>query len=230
MNKPSIFASKQWCTVPFQFTTKTALDNLVDLLLQLPSCLPYRNEMRQQRDKDPDKSEVIREYLSTKAQGLQNRLHHYWEENRDRVDPEYTFRIDAFSLISQDPTDSESPIPCMVPFQTTSDAYITAMYDAGNIIVSGYLAATSQNPQSYYRQMTIHGASILMAAAYHETQGLVKGGSFPMVFPIKLLCLLSPSETQKRMAQETLLRWGSGRGLTEIYEVATPSYQDQSHG
>jgi len=75
----------------------------------------------------------------------------------------------------------------------------------------------------------IHGTSILASAAYCETLGALNGVNFSMLFPIKVVCLLSPSEEQRTMAREVLLKLGEERGLVDICQVAAPSYLDRSH-
>jgi hypothetical protein len=91
------------------------------------------------------------------------------------------------------------------------------------------LATASDSPDVFLWQMILHGASILASIAHHEAQGPTNNASFSMIFPVKLLCLLSPSETQRDIAREALTRWGESRGLTSACEIA-PSFMDRSHG
>lgn len=80
------------------------------------------------------------------------------------------------------------------------------MYDAANIIAPKLHAAALPTPEIRDKRMMFHGASILASVGYHESQGPFSGGSFSMVFPIKIIFLLSPSDWQTQTAQETLLK------------------------
>ena len=107
------------------------------------------------------------------------------------------------------------------------------MYDSGNLIVLGYLATaspTSSLSDTYKQQMMVHGASILASAAYQEAQCPPNSVVLSTIFPLKLLCLLSPSEEQKMMARNALHDWGSPRGLSDIFESVAPTYLDRGHG
>ena len=230
IDEPSILASELWCTVPFNENQKTPFDKLVDILLQLPSCLPIRNEMRKLRDSDPSTSECLRRYLGITAKHLLHRLEEFWLHHKDEIDPDYDQRL--LRLGSHPAGDFQywEPNPYMHPFKSCANAYFTSMYDAGMLIVLGFLGAASLVPNSYSQAAVMHGATILASASFCEVQGLFNGVSFSMVFPIKLVCLISPSEEQKVLAQIALLKWGFERGLADICKVAAPSYLDRSHG
>lgn len=228
-DEPSPFASTSWCTLPFQENPKDVFDLLVDILLQLPSCLPCRNEMRRLRDEDPIRSEMLRYDLDTNAQHNLKQLTTFWDEQKQHYDPHYDRRIEEIiSLIREDESAQQS-LSSTLPFISSFAAYLTSMYDSGNIITLRCLAAASLCPDAYTWQIILHGASILASVAYHEIQGAINTGSFSMTFPVKLICLLSPSEVQRDIARDTLQRWGSRRGLVNSCQVA-PSYLDRSHG
>jgi hypothetical protein len=167
------------------------------------------------------------------AQHIYSRLEQFWQDHKAEVDPNYDQRIQALSVLVPS---TEAIVPatsCFAPFQNSSDAYFTSMYDSGNLIVLGYLASASPTIElsdMYKRQMAVHCASVLASAAYQKAQDPSNGGSFSMVFPLKLLCLLSPSEGQRMMGRSALQNWESGRGLSAIFEVASPTYLDRSHG
>jgi hypothetical protein len=229
-DKPSVLASELWCTVPFDQNPKAPFDELVDILLQLPTCLPCRNEMRNLQEKNPLKSEVLRRYIGSNAKHLLCRLGEFWENNKCEIDPNYDRRREEISSHLAEYEDREKQVVCKHQFQSPSNAYITSMYDAGRVITLGLMGAASLAPNSYDRASIIHGSSILASAEYCEAQGLFNGGSFSMIFPIKLICLLSPSEEQRTLAQSVLSKWASKRGLADSCEVAAPSYFDRSHG
>lgn len=202
----------------------------MDVLLQLPTCLPIRNELRKLQQTNSTTSERLRRYLDTTAKHLLNRLDEFWQEHKDEIDLHYDQRIQEIALHIISQQGALQPVPYFRKFKSSPDAYLTSMYDAGKLIVLGFLRAASLVPDSYIQSIVIHGASILASVAYCETQGLFNGVSFSMVLPIKLVCLISPCEEQRTLAQIALLKWGSGRALTGICGVAAPSYLDRSHG
>jgi hypothetical protein len=224
--------SEAWCTVPFGRIPKTPFDKLVDILLQLPSCLPCRNEMRKAQYSHPSKSQALRIGLATTAKRLNRRLDELWQEHMNEVDPNYDQRLQVISSHLVDNKDDNRSIPCThyKKFKSSSDAYLISMYEAGKLITLGFLEAASLVLNSYKKGIIMHGASILTSAAYCETQGLLNGVSFSMVFPIKLVCLLSPSEQQRIRARNVLLKWGIEKGLADVCDVSAPSYFDHSHG
>jgi hypothetical protein len=172
---------------------------------------------------------MLRRDLKITTQHIFKRLTKFWDEQKPQFDPAYDARIDQITTLIQDDETNQRSLSFTPPFVSSFAAYLTSMYDAGCIIALGYLAAASLCPDAYTWQMILHGASILASVAYHETQGPINVASFSMIFPIKLVCLLSPSEMQRDIARDTLQRWGSKRGLADSCQMA-PSYFDRSHG
>jgi hypothetical protein len=228
-DEPSPFASEAWCTIPFQQNPKTVFDQLVDILLQLPSCLPCRNEMRRLKDVDPITSEILRRDLGTTSQHIFTRFIQFWDDQKSQFDPDYDQRIEEITLLIQDDEANQRSLSLTPPFQSSFAAYFASMYDAGSIIALGHLATASLCPDVYKWQMVLHGASILASVEYHEMHGPINPAAFSMIFPVKLVCLLSPSEIQRDIAREALARWGEKRGLADSCQ-STPSYLDRSHG
>jgi hypothetical protein len=236
-DEPSVLAADEWCTVPFARIPKTPFDKLVDILLQLPSCLPCRNEMRKNSYSNPTKACLLRLQLGSTAKRLLDRLDDFWTEYKEEVDPAYDQRrgeiSPASTFTNEDRLEGHQvPSTQQSPFKSASDAYFTSMYDSGKIITLGFLAtvAVGVHWYNYNREIVMHGTSILASAAYCESLGVFNGVSFSMVFPIKLVCLLSPSEEQRILARSVLLKWGEERGLADSCQVAAPSYLDRSHG
>jgi hypothetical protein len=189
--------------------------------------------MRRLRTTDPVASDQLRRCLYTTAEHLLSHLDEFWQMHKTQVDTCYDQRIETISFNISSGDTGELPSPYLFPFQNTSDAYFASMYDAGNLIVLGYLANASPTPTlsaAYRQQMMVHGASILASAAYQEAQCSPNSIVLSTLFPLKLLCLLSPSEEQKIMARNSLKNWGSPRGLTDAFEVVEPTYLDRSHG
>jgi hypothetical protein len=225
LDKPSIFASEIWCTVPFELQPKSSLSRLLDILLQLPSCLPIRNEMRKLREQDPVASELLRQKLETAAQQILSRLKQFRKDEWPHIDSDNGQRLKG----DQDIVDRMPPHRT-ARSQNAFSAYLKMMYDAGNIIVLGQLAAASLTPQEHQLKMISHGDSIISSVAYHDSLDTLTSISFSIIFPIKIVCLLSPLNLQRVMAQNLLLKLGTKRGLVELCVAAAPTYMDRSHG
>jgi hypothetical protein len=236
-DQPSILASRSWCTVPFERVSKSSFDELVDILLQLPSFLPCRNEIRKISFSNPTRAGLMQRELALSAGRLLSSLDEFWQRYKNEIDPLYDNRLQEIACAANHVNEDwfeQDQVPCThnFPFAGASDAYFTAMYNAGRLIVLGLLASVSAGVSwyNYNRDVVMQGTSILAAAAYCENLGLLNGVSFSMVFPIKLVCLLSPSEEQRAYARKALLEWVEKRGLGDTCQVAAPSYLDRSHG
>ncbi|TVY37662.1 hypothetical protein LSUB1_G004941 [Lachnellula subtilissima] len=117
-DKPSVFASKAWGKIPFKISPKMPFDQLHQINL-----------------KD----------VYTTAEHLSSRLNNFWKDYKAQVDLCYDQRIKAItSNTATIDSISNFSLPYIFPFQNSSDAHFTSMYDSGNLIVLGYLAAASQ--------------------------------------------------------------------------------------
>ncbi|KAF2801614.1 uncharacterized protein BDZ99DRAFT_528339 [Mytilinidion resinicola] len=220
LEEPSIFSTDVWNTVPFKLQPPSAFDELVGIMLQIPSCLPLRNEMQKFQGVDAVASELYRTYLASKSQHILLCLHQYWEQYQQYIDPNYERRMNRSSpLFGAD----YSPLDEDVIFQDSCSATYTAQYDSANIAALTYLTAASVVPAKYERKIAQHGDSVLASIAYHELLGSFSGGSFSMILPTKIVCMMSPFESQRSTAQEALRKWGAGRGVSDICTVAAPN-------
>ncbi|KAF2496716.1 hypothetical protein BU16DRAFT_560037 [Lophium mytilinum] len=220
LEEPSIFSTDMWNTIPFELQPPSEFDELVGLMLQIPSCLPLRNEMQRFRGTDPVASELYRTHLNSKAQHILLCLHQYWQQYQQYIDPNYERRLKRTSpLFGVD----YSPLHNHVIFQDSCSATYTAQYDSANIAALTYLTAASTVPGMYERQIAQHGDTVLASIAYHELLGSFSGGSFSMILPTKIVCMMSPFESQRSTAQEALRKWGARRGVRDICTVAAPN-------
>ncbi|KAI9841166.1 MAG: hypothetical protein M1837_000954 [Sclerophora amabilis] len=218
LEEPCLFASEDWCTIPFFLHAKSPFDKFVDILVQLPGCLPLRIDMERLKEEEVVASENSRRGLVMQAEKLLSLLDQFWEQHRWQVDPDYDKRWYSNYLMEEcGLRDVASPYGGGAIFTNTFTATFTALYDAANIIVLRNLtAASSPTTGIHSRRITAHAASVLASIAYHEAAGPFSGGSFSMVFPLKVVCFLSTSERQRSAAQEALLSWGANRGMTDI--------------
>ena len=215
--QPSIFASDEWCTVPYLQEGKQPLDKIVDILLQFPRLYAACNKMRTRRAQDR-LSDPPGYNVETQAQNLIARLQTYWQEWGNLISPGYDYS--SFAERSNFETDSldwiiETTVPITYrdPFVATS----VAMYDAAIVLANSLAWQSGAGSTELYKQrIVLHCASILQAAAFHESLGPNSGGSIQMVFPLKVICRVTPSNDQRQQAQIALGRWGEKRGVDGI--------------
>jgi hypothetical protein len=182
--------------------------------------------MRKLREQDPVASEPLRQKLEAAAQQIQSRLKQFRKDEWPHIDSDNGQGLKG----NQDDIADQMPLHRTARSQNAFSAYLKTMYDAGNIIVLSQLAAASLTPQEHQLKMISHGDSIISSVAYHDSQDTLTSISFSIIFPIKIVCLLSPSNLQRVMAQNVLLKLGTKRGLVELCVAAAPTYMDRSHG
>ena len=220
--EPSIFASEEWCTVPYLLQGKQPLDKLGDILLQFPEIYAARNNMGTQPAEERT-SDPLRYKAETQAQDLLTRLQTYWQECGNMIAPGYDYSSFAektnFESDSADwNIETTVPITYRNPFVASS----ISMYDAATVLANGLAWQSGVGSTKLYEQrIVIHCASILQAVMYHESQGPNSGGSIQMVFPLKVLCRVTPSNDQRRQAQLALRQWGEKRGVDGICDPLT---------
>ena len=215
--RPSIFASDEWCTVPYLQQGKGLLDKLGDILLQFPRIYAARDSMRAQQAQNRV-SDQLGYNVEAQAQDLIARLQTYWQECRNVIYSGYDyssfFEITNFETESSDwIIEATVPITYRDPFIATS----VAMYDAATVLAHALVCESGAGFTELYKQrIAIHCASILQAVLYHQSRGPNSGGSIQMVFPLKVVCRVTPSDDQRRQAQTALRRWGERRGVDGI--------------
>lgn len=225
--QPSVFASEEWCTVPYLQQEKQPLDKVGDILLQSPRIYAARNNMRtqpaQERPLGP-----LGYNVENEAQDLIARLQAYWQECGNLIAPYYDYS--SFAEKTNFESDSADwiiettvPITYRNPFLASS----VAMYDAATVLANSLAWQSSAGFTKLYKQrIGIHCASILQAMVYHESQAPNSGGSIQMVFPLKVICRVTPSNDQRRQAQLALRRWGEKRGVDGICDPLTIPERD----
>lgn len=225
LDVPCVFASEVWTTIPFALHPKAPIDKLVDILLQLPGCTPLFNNITKPHDQASLALESAKVDLFNRAEPILLQLDDFWTEHKSDVDPDYDRRVHFNSSQGEEDFSSTEGIlilPRGVPFRDTFAATFTALYDSANIIALIYASVASSTPEKYKQRILLHATSILASVAYHEAQGPSSGGSFAMIFPVKIVYFMSPSEVQRDSAREALFRWGANRGLNDLCTVCAP--------
>ena len=225
--QPSNFASEEWCTVPYLQQGKQPLDKVGDILLQFPRIYAARNNMRTQPAQERP-SDQLRHNAETQAQELIARLQTYWQECGNLITPGYDYS--SFAERTNFESDSsdwvvETTVP--ITYRNSFVASSVAMYDAATVLANALAWQSGAGFTKLYKQrIVIHCASILQAVVYHESQGPNSGGSIQMVFPLKVICRVTPSNDQRRQAQLALRRWGEKRGVDGICNPMTIPERD----
>lgn len=210
-NKPSIFASDAWCTVPFEHEVKSPSDYLLDLLLQVPYYMKASCKMIQLSIRDPSASAAVKEDMRMGCQRLISQLDCYWIKYRDQINKGYDY---ARYSEPRDPRRGDSETyPC---FQDSLAAILIGQFDAAKIILNSLLAFITPDPRIYGERVILHATSALAAVRYQEVQGITTGATTFMVFPLKVVGRCSLSDAHKEEARETLRRWGLERGVTGV--------------
>ena len=215
--QPSIFASDEWCTVPYLQQGKEPLDKLGDILLQLPRLYAARNKMRTQHAQECV-SDPLGYNVEAQAQDLIARLQAYWQECGHLLSPGYDYS-NFIERTNFETDSSDWVIEATVPmtYRDPFAATCIAKYDAATVLASSIVWESRAGFLELHKQrIVIHCASILQAVVYHESCGPDSGGSIQMVFPLKVVSRVTPSEDQRRQAQIALRQWGERRGVDGI--------------
>ena len=219
-SKESIFASGEWCTVPFLFKKKTTSDWLNDILLKIPECMGLRLELKELRTSGSLSAEPLMNLLKSKAQWLLIRFQEYWKERGDEIDPNYTW--EGYREVSDFQNSSEEWVAYCRPiyFHNKFAARIIAEFDAGNAIVYSILREVCMDkPPGYKQSVFVHCASILEAVHFLDSLGVDSGGNTSLVFPLKTISQCTPSREQETQSRIELEKWGKTRGVEGVSKM-----------
>ena len=198
-NKPHPFTSQSWLTTPFGTRLKTGNDQLVDILISLPSCLSLANELSNQNGSQ----------LSGTKTKLQSCV------------LDLIFRLDdwhqRFCGTVTGPDGQRH-------YRTAHMAVFMAIYDAGNLIAFQLLSLVLLLTHEHNERIHFHSKSILSADAFVESYGAIApaGGYVLMVFPLKVLSVWAPLEEQRSYAIKKLQNWDREGESQSICRFAAP--------
>ena len=212
--KPSIFASDSWITIPFSVYPKSTFDKLVDILLQLPGCSASLNQMKALEIQNPRKSESIKTELRERVMLLVSRLDDWWQEYEEGSFSEN----DKGSIFQEIPSHKHSG----AAHSNISTSPMTSLYHSANILAYRLLSLVSPPLNLYEQAIMSHSDHVLSAAKSLNSAG--GQGALLMVFPLKVLCAVARDEQQKALGLEALEQLGKKRGLDGICKRATPVY------
>ncbi|KAF9885843.1 hypothetical protein FE257_012315 [Aspergillus nanangensis] len=168
----SILGTRDWTTIPFQTTSKTACDYMVDFLLRFPPALLQQNH--------PDR-------LSREAEAeMTSYLVLIWDMLFPSHNLEHapTARYATHGDAGHEYTYLLTYIPVYPPRVDLDSVIAVALYSLGWVLVLSHGARQSFNKPEYTRLLTAHYGIILRAAVHMEE--LDDGcGYIRMVFPLR---------------------------------------------
>jgi hypothetical protein len=218
--KPTCFASEDWCEIPFKLKQKTAWDKILDILLWMPKCLALRTRIKALRDSDPVACEAVCQELASELGNPISRLARWKSLYGQDILGEYDYNI---SVNANDP--DTGSIPKTRIFSDPQRATTTAFYDVANIWIQQLTQIATGTPTDHIIKQ--HAASALAAVDFHQSLGFASGGTFSLIFVLKVLCLVTPCEIQRQEARSALLTWGERRGLGGVCSSGAPLYLER---
>jgi hypothetical protein len=211
-----VFASEVWRTIPFFVHPKLPIDELIDILLYLPSCLAIEVQLKSlDRDDDANLREELTKKLTDQLQQPMADLSEWWAKHHTDLFKDHDSSV-SFAI----PRTVPSPESFTSPMAATTLAY----YSTAQVLVTQLFTLTA--PSSLLDELIIRHASLALSAiAYHRVCGPYSGGTFMMIYPMKVILFCSPCPNQREDTQQALLAWGQERGVEGVCVSGAPMWQ-----
>jgi hypothetical protein len=229
-NQPHPFALQQWLTIPFEKSSKTPIDELIDILLSLPSCLTLGDKISNQGGQELSEIESM---LHKNVLDLISRLdcwrQRYCSEVIQLDGRRRTF-LCPFAERRLDTSDIRPDTPQRRTYDNVPTAAFIAMYDAASLIAFSLLLLVSPPTYQYNHQLQFHAQSVLSADAFIESNcsPAPGGGSLLMVFPLKIVGLWGPLPQQRDYATRRLQNWRQEGESYSVCRFAAPVFLGSS--
>ncbi|KAF2279121.1 uncharacterized protein EI97DRAFT_372370 [Westerdykella ornata] len=224
-NKPSVFATPEWMTLPFLLTPKNAHMHLVDIILSIPECIRltgtdatlsgfFSNPLPPIDDLTP-----VRE----RTKELLDQLNKWAERH-----PHLCTIFPASQVITTEdmttPIDLSAPKPqaAALKLPDTFVASATAAFKAAHLVLTLLLAKVSPAGPAADSEIAVSDLTaravadakdILEVSTYVESTHPVGFNFLRCVFPLVIAAILSPLAEDRKAARSMLDRWGAERGL-----------------
>ncbi|MCJ1414003.1 hypothetical protein MMC32_000328 [Xylographa parallela] len=231
-HKPSIFATEQWFTIPFAKRSKTVDDRVVDVLTVMPETLLSSGITGTSATSSTAYEHGFE--FSSQAMSFISQLEALWPEvealltsaglNYEGFAPYAGDDVQLVRMWRCTPTGFNYPD---LPTATT-----IAFYHLAWTLILSPVCGSEAGRQRYGSLIMAHCASILAVATFVDgnNNGSVynSGCSYlRMVFPLRIICLISPSLMQRQSAWYRLERWRTVKGMGGICAVALASSEGQ---
>ena len=234
-NRPSRFATPEWCLIPFRQSRKISFDRLIDVLLSFPSQLQLpradktgsslRNDIRGVHDLATDQKNAIEDRVNI----LLLQLQWWWWD----FEEEHTGASPASVCPEADSPEHESPLSraasCMFVHRDTLTANASALYSAASIILHSVLLvlALSKPPALIgadvvslvnisQSSIASHASSVLRAAAYLTETSPFCGDTLRTIVAVQIVSLLALEDSKREQAQSMLAKWNYPRGTCPV--------------
>ncbi|KAF2744764.1 hypothetical protein M011DRAFT_479524 [Sporormia fimetaria CBS 119925] len=230
-NRPSVFSTPEWMTIPFILTPKTAHMHLTDILLAIPGCIRLTGTERTLSGffVNPLPLNVDLDPVRLRTLHLLGDLDR-WAKRHPHLCTTMPARVTCTTEDMTTPIDTSTPESpsSAVKIPNTFVAMATTAYKAAHLIltlllekVSPTIAVDSEDASpespspsaSLLEQATEDAKDILKLSIYMESTHPVGFIFLRCVFPLVVVCILGPSREDRKAAREILDRWGAERGL-----------------
>jgi hypothetical protein len=249
---PSIFATEEWLTIPFQCRPKSVFDKVIDVITKISSMIS-RLEARQFKEDSPE-AEIQRILVKKEATKTKEQLDQWWDkELRDasrthgwngdhfRGVPGFDFDYDCLQ-----PKTSFTKGPMMIQYSDKSigteyptaqptghevkfygESRATAFYSTARILILSILNDLGSPPSLFKEQMEAHCESILSVATF-LTRFDIGYAYVRLMLPLTLVSRLSLLSSQKERAQLVLQSWSQKGGVAGLCEVVLSDLREHT--
>ena len=212
-NRPHPFASYRWITVPFETAPKNTIDRLLDILLSYPRCL-YVGDIAS-RQSNPGLNKLGSELYEV-LHSLLHELEAWWLQHISEInssgDREDFYGIAPILVLSALDISALS----RVSYYDTSTATFIALYHTALIASYSHLSHISALADVYEPRIKQHAEAVMAANTFLKSHlSIAPGGGsmLLMLFPLKIVGLLSPSLHQRSDAARQLRDWNQNAGF-----------------
>jgi hypothetical protein len=200
---------------------KSPIDELIDILLYLPCCLAIETQLK---SLNGDDNRTLREELAKKLIDQLEQpivsLSVWWTKHHADI-IEYHNSSMPFTI-------STMTVPSPELFKSPIAATTLVYFSTVQVMITRLLAITT--PSSQLDKLIIHYISFALSAiSYHRAYGTYSGGTFMLIYPMKVFLFQSPCPNQRKVVQQLLLAWGQERGVEGVCANGAPVMQRPGH-
>ena len=232
-HKPSIFATEEWLVIPFAQRSKTVDDRVVDVLTVMPETILSSGIT----STSPTSSNAHRHgfEFSSQATSFITELEALWPDV-DALLTSAGLSYQGFVPYAGDDIQLSRMWRCTptgFDYPDLATATTIAFYHLAWTLILASVCDSGVGRQRYESLIMAHCASILAVATFvdgHNNGSVYNSGCsyLRMVFPLRIICLISPSLMQRQSAWYRLERWRTVKGMGGICAVALASSEGEN--
>lgn len=253
MRIPSIFATEDWRTIPFQGRPKSVFDRVIDVITIISTIL-YRLEATRST-KDLAEANTQRLLLRAETAKIKEQLDQWWDKELREASQTHGWNGDYYrgvpgfdfdyDCLKSEPTPTDdgmtfqqsekgiatwydiAPPPPGRNVRFYAESRATAFYNTARMLTLSILNELDAPPVRFEEQMEAHSESILSVATF-MTRLDIGYAYVRLVLPLTLVYQLSPLDTQKIRAKEILSKWKMKGGVGGICDVVLSGFQGET--